>query len=207
MNRTSNHLSSALDAHNPSRSERILPFLLTMSLLAAPLMCLAQVPLLVTTFTNPTPAVPYFGYSAGMVGNDKVLISSFPGDMAEGMAYVFRTDGTLLTVYTNPTPPGGAGNDAFGFAVAPFGADRVLITAYRDGAGASAAGAAYLFDLNGTVQTTYTNPVPMPLANFGYSIAAVGSDRVLIGVRRDSSSVTNSGLAYLEPVPKSARIG
>jgi hypothetical protein len=194
MNRTSNHLASALSMHNRSGSERILPFLLTMILLAAPVMCLAQVPVPVTTFTNPSATLPFFGYQVEMVGGDKVLVSSFPGDIADGMGYLYGTNGTLLTTFTNPIQSIPPRNDAFGYPVAALGTDRVLIRAYRKSAGASAAGTAFLFDLNGAVLTAYTNPAPMAVANFGSAVATVGSDRVLIGAPREGGAgVTNTG--------------
>lgn len=64
---------------------------------------------------------------------------------------------TLLTVFTNPTPVTG---DYFGSSVVAVGADRVLIAAPWDNTGATWAGAAYLFSLNGALLTTFTNPTP-----------------------------------------------
>jgi len=108
------------------------------------------------------------------------------------VAYFFSPNRTLLPTFTNPTP---ATVDLFGYAVAGVGSDRVLIGAYQDNTGASDAGAAYLFNTNGTLLITFTNPTPVSGDYFGYAVAGVGSDRVLIGAYRDGAS--SAGAAYL----------
>jgi len=153
---------------------------------------------LLTTFTNPTPAdEDYFGYSVAAVGNDRVLIGAPLDDTGAdhaGAAYLFNTDGTPLTTFTNPTPASG---DSFGCSVAAVGNDRVLIGAYYDDTGAGRAGAAYLFNTNGTLLTAFINPTPASSDYFGYSVAAVGNDRVLIGACYDDTGANNAGAAYL----------
>ncbi len=137
---------------------------------------------LLTTFTNPNPAVGlYFGQSVTAVGSDRVLIG----------AYLFSTNGTLLTTFPNPTP---GANDNFGYSVAAVGSSRVLIGAYEDGTAGVQSGSAYLFSTNGTLLNTITNPAPAVGIYFGYSVAAVGSNRVIIGG-------LFPGLAYLFALP------
>ena len=77
------------------------------------------------------------------------------------------------------------------------GSDRVLIGAYLDDAGAQDAGAAYLFSTNGSLMQTFTNPAPTVGANFGTTVAAVGSDRVLIGALYETTDSIKAGAAYL----------
>jgi len=153
---------------------------------------------LLTTFTNPTPlAGDHFGSAVAGVGRDRVLIGALYDDTGAtdaGAAYLFSTDGTLLTTFTNPTP---ATDDRFGWSVAAVGSDRVLIGADFDDTGASAAGAAYLFSTNGTLLTTFTNPTPATDGRFGCAVAAVGSDRVLIGAYGDNTGAAGAGAAYL----------
>ncbi len=153
---------------------------------------------LLTTFTNPTPAIgDQFGNAVAAVGNDRVLIGALGDDtgaLSAGAAYLFSTNGTLLTTFTNPTP---AVSDNFGTAVAALGNDRVLISAPFDGTGVDNAGAAYLFRTNGTLLTTFTNPTPASFDFFGTALAAVGSDRVLIGAKGDNTGATSAGAAYL----------
>jgi hypothetical protein len=153
---------------------------------------------LVATFTNPAPAnSDYFGRSVAAVGSDKVVIGAPLDDLRAtdaGTAYLFSTNGALLTVFMNPTPAPG---DNFGLAVSGVGSDKVLIGAYQDSTGATAAGAAYLFGTNGTLITTFTNPTPSALDNFGISLAAVGSDQVLIAAYNDNTGAFHAGAVYL----------
>lgn len=152
---------------------------------------------LLVTFTNPAPtAQDNFGFSVAAVGNDRVLIGAFGDDtgaLDTGSAYLFRTNGTLLVTYTNPAP---ASSDSFGISVAA-GAGGVLIGAHQDDIGATNAGAVYLFNTNGLLLTTFTNPTPEVGDNFGISVAGLGEDRVLIGAHQDDAGETNAGAAYL----------
>jgi hypothetical protein len=153
---------------------------------------------LLTTFTNPTPATgDRFGFAVAALGRDRMLIGACQDDTDAadaGAAYLYSTNGALLTSFTNPTP---AADDYFGFSVIAVGNDRVLVGAWSDDTGARDAGAAYLFNTNGALLTIFTNPVPLPYDNFGYSLAASGNDRLLIGSVGDNSSVDNAGAAYL----------
>ena len=153
---------------------------------------------LVTTFNNPAPvANDYFGYAIAAVGANKVLIGAYGADTGAdgaGVAYLFSTNGTRLNTFTNPFPAAG---DSFGISVADLGSDKVLIGAYGDDTGEASAGVAYVFKSDGTLLATLTNPAPAVDDFFGYPVAAVGPDLVLIGANGDDSGATNSGTAYL----------
>jgi len=157
---------------------------------------------LLTTFTNPIPASDdNFGTALATVGSDGLLISAIDYGNAKGnggSAYLFDTNGTLLTSITNPTP---AASEFFGWSVAAVGRSRVLIGAFQDGTGAPYAGSAYLFSTNGTLLNTFTNPTPAAYDFFGYSVAAVGTDRIIIGGLRDDAGATDAGSAYLYALP------
>ncbi|NOS70599.1 MAG: hypothetical protein HOP33_11795 [Verrucomicrobia bacterium] len=154
---------------------------------------------LLTTLTNPVPAEGNsFGSALAAVGSDRVIIGA-PGSISgledSGEAYLFSTNGALLTTFTNPAP---AAFVNFGYSVAAMGSDRVLIGAWGDNTGGTAAGLAYLFSINGTLLTTFTNPSPADFELFGFQVAAVGSDRVLISANGDNSGATlDVGAAYL----------
>lgn len=155
---------------------------------------------LLTTFTNPAPvANDNFGSSVAAVGSDRVLISAvdYGGVRNGGRAYIFSTNGTLLTTITNPTP----GRTLFGSSVAAVGSSRVLIGAYQDNAGANQAGAAYLYSTSGTLLTTITNPTPANQDWFAYSVAAMGTDRVIIGAVWDDTGAPDAGSAYVYALP------
>lgn len=150
------------------------------------------------TIPNPTPAYSEaFGVSVAGLGTDGLLIGAAgdeTGAGAAGAVYLFNTNGTLLTTFTNPTP---ALAEYFGVSVAAMGTDRVLIGALNDNTGVSGSGAGYLFSTGGVLITTFTNPTPVALDEFGRSVAAVGSDRVLIGAPSDDTGAGNTGAAYL----------
>lgn len=152
---------------------------------------------LVTTFTKPIPAAGGFGLSVAAVGGNRILIGapySNTGATGAGAAYLFNTNGALLTTFTNPVPAPG---DNFGTSVAAVGNDRVLISAIDYGSANGTGGAAYLFSTNGTLLTTFPNPTPASGDYFGWSVAAVGSTRVLIGAYQDGAGAFQAGAAYL----------
>ena len=60
---------------------------------------------------------------------------------------------------------------------------------------------------NATLITTYTNPTPATVDFFGRSVAAVGSDRVLIGAYSDDTGETDAGAAYVFMIQPSLTIG
>jgi hypothetical protein len=136
---------------------------------------------LLVTFSNPeNQAYDEFGFSVVVFGNVRVLIGS--RSLGPGAAYLFSTNGTLLTTFTNPTP---ASLDYFGHSIAAVGADRVLVGAYQDDTATTNAGAVYLFNTNGTLLLTITNPTPAVGDNFGNRLAMLGNDRVVIGAPGD----------------------
>jgi hypothetical protein len=165
------------------------------------------------TFTNPTPqSGAWFGSSVAALGSDRVLIGA-PRDVSAaplgGAVYLFRTNGVLLTTFTNPSPAYSStgfdvlNGDWFGGSVAAVGTDRVLIGAHGNDApnGTRYSGTAYLFNTNGTLLATLTNPVPTYAGSFGGAVAAAGNDRFLIGAPAFGFGATNSGRAYLFSIP------
>jgi hypothetical protein len=67
----------------------------------------------------------------------------------------------------------------------------VLIGAYSI---STNTGAAYLFSINGTWLTSFTRPAS---PSFGVAVAAVGTDKVIIGADTDSIGGAYAGAAYL----------
>ena len=128
------------------------------------------------------------------IGNDKLLIGSpnaYPEPVPdwgaiEGAAFLYGTNGTLLRTFFNPSPEAVS---AFGYTVAVFGSDRVLI-----GGRNSLLDAVYLFDTNGTLLMTFTNPPPATSGFDPHPMAAVGTDRVLVG---EPVYGTNTGIVRL----------
>jgi hypothetical protein len=153
---------------------------------------------LLSTFSNPTAATNgYFGGSVAVVGNDRLLIGAIGHDTGApgaGAAYLINTSGELLTTFANLTP---ATNDWFGWSVSAMGTDGVLIGAFQDDTGAINSGAAYLFNTNGTLLTTFSNPTPSRDDAFGFAVTAVGNDMALIGAPSDDAAGMSAGAAYL----------
>jgi hypothetical protein len=154
---------------------------------------------LLATFLNPAPSYnTSFGESVAAVGTDRMLISLPTRQVAgnpAGVVDVFSTNGVLLLTITNPSPTRSANN--FGAAMATVGTDRVLIGATGNYTGATESGAAYLFAIDGTLLTTFTNPAPAAYDNFGYSVATLGTDRVLIGAAFKYFTFWPVGAVYL----------
>jgi hypothetical protein len=135
-----------------------------------------------------------FGYAVATVGTDKLLVGA-PGAMpafSQGVVYLYGTNGALLQTFLSPFPAG-----EFGAAVAALGEDRVLIGDYNVGLGAPNAGAVHLFGTNGTLLFTFTNPTPASMEWFGWSVAAMGMDKVLVGSPRALNGANIEGAAYL----------
>jgi hypothetical protein len=87
-----------------------------------------------------------------------------------------------------------AASDYFGCSVAGIGTNRIVIGASgKTIGGKSEVGQAYLYDAGGTLLATITNPVPAANDSFGYSVAGVGTNRIVIG----ASGKTIGGNAYV----------
>src|SRR5207245_1737589 len=109
----------------------------------------------------------YFGWSVAGVGGN-VLIGSIGttvnGRVNAGAVNLFDTSGNLLKTIHEPTPAVG---DEFGYSVAGVGS-YVLIGSPSSAVGATVnAGAAYLFDPNGNLLKTITEPTVITGDGFG----------------------------------------
>ncbi len=153
---------------------------------------------LLATFANPhASTTDYFGYALASVGDQQVLIGAYLEDggvLDSGRAYLFDTNGVLVTTIANPKP---AELDFFGFAVAGVGADHVLIGAFQADAGAKDAGTAYLFSKEGALLTTFVNPTPETGDSFGWSVAALTAELVVIAANQDNGATRHTGAAYV----------
>jgi hypothetical protein len=149
------------------------------------------------TYLSPTPATgDTLGFSVAGLGNNVLIGEPLDdtGAMDAGAVYLFDgATGALLRTFFNPSPGEG---DQFGFFVAAVG-NNVLVGAPFADAGATDAGAAYLFDgSTGALLQTFSNPTPAIGDQYGCRVAAVGS-KCLIGTPFDDTGATDSGVAYL----------
>ena len=168
-----------------------------MTWVMAPLLGVAQYATLITTFTNPSPTFVGngFGLSVNVAGVDRVLIGAPYArgtniNYRPGEAYLFSTNGTLLTTFRSPNP---ISDQDFGLSLCAVGPDRVLVGAPFSSAAANSEGIAYLFSTNGSLLNTITNPTGLRNL-FACSVAAVDTDRLLIG---SAFGTNQAGAAYL----------
>ena len=151
------------------------------------------------TFQKPVPQeYDYLGKAVAAVGSN-VLVGAPEDNTAgpnSGAAYLFNSSsGAVMQTFLNPTPQY---YDAVGEALAAVGSDKVLIGAKGDNTDGQRAGAAYLFNAGtGALLRTFPNPTPADFDEFGYSVAAVGADKVLIGAPYDDTGADDAGAAYL----------
>ena len=126
-------------------------------------------------------------------GNDDALGSD------AGAAYMFQYDGTNWVERQKLTAGDGAAGDAFGWGAAVSG-DTALVGSWKDDAGATDAGSAYIFEFDGTnwVETKKLAAGISAGAGDGFGVrTALDGDYALVGALWDDDKGTDSGSAYL----------
>ncbi|RKY68381.1 MAG: hypothetical protein DRP97_06385, partial [Candidatus Latescibacterota bacterium] len=128
----------------------------------------------------PTPADIVNGddFGKALAISNTVIVSGQPNDNTptdnEGSAYIFDTDGTLITKILASDP---ATSDNFGWAVSASDTKVVVGSPYSN---TNNAGSAYIYDVDGTFVTKIVSPAIVDNANFGYSVA-VSNTKIAIG--------------------------
>ncbi|MCI0694203.1 PKD domain-containing protein [candidate division KSB1 bacterium] len=159
---------------------------------------------LLQKFTDPFPSnSDQFGSAVAGLGNN-VLVGALFGDTPGtedniGAAYLYDgTAGGLPQIFLNPGPPPSA-SEQFGFSVAAFGSNILIVVgAPFDNQGATAAGAAYLFDgSTGSLLQTIFNPTPGIGDQFGFAVAAAGNNLIIGAPADDDAGASDAGSAYL----------
>ncbi len=150
-----------------------------------------------TTVTNPTPKYKdYFGAALARVGADRFIVGA-PGEISYtnyGFCCIYDSNGNQMLTITNPAPAAG---DGFGHAIAVLGNDRLVIAAYADEGLYIDTGSVYLYDTNGNLLVTVTNPAPTQWDHFGQSVAAIGTSRFVVCAMYDDTGAGEAGCAYL----------
>ena len=162
---------------------------------------------LTATIMNPAPAAEdFFGWSVAAVGTNQFVIGAYSKQIGTnveaGEAYLY-TNGVLAVTITNPAP---ASADCFGNSVAAVGPNQFVIGAWNMNLyGLSLVGQAYLYDTTGTLLATITDPAPAASDEFGWSVAAVGTNQFVIGASSKTiGGNTFVGQVYLYPTTASA---
>jgi hypothetical protein len=154
-----------------------------------------------TIMTNPSGLMEEnFGAAVTGIGNEWVVVGTpYAGSYigGRGTVFMFNTNGTLVRTLMNPTPDPADNLDSFGRSLAPFGSNALLVGAYDFYSWKVMPGTVYLLDTSGNSIKTFNNPVSGANGMFGGSIAALGSDRVLIGAALNTINGKKSGAAYL----------
>ncbi len=136
----------------------------------------------------------FFGGAIAASGEVLLIGSERDSDIVPfgGSAYIFRRTGSTWAQEAKLTPPDGAAQDRFGSMVALSG-DMAAVTAIDQDAGASGAGAVYVFVRSGSIwsfSTKLADPQPALGGRFGNAVGVSG-EWVVVG-----SNVTNRARVY-----------
>lgn len=150
----------------------------------------------ITVFSNPVPAAAdSFGEAVAAAGTNALIGAPFKDTPVAntGMAYLFSPSGVLLRSITNPVA---ILNDNFGQVVAS-GGTNLLVAARKAESSGTDSGIAYLFSPSGSRLATFTNNATATRDNFGYAVAALGSNLLIGAYSHDLPFQANAGRAYL----------
>lgn len=146
---------------------------------------------------NPSPGTTLDGDRFGLVvaATTNGFAVAAPYDGGHGTVYLYNYSGSAATLARAISETLQSTGDEFGRALAAVG-DNLLIGAPADDAGANNAGAAYLYDLNGNLLHTFTNPAPHENDRFGSAVAGDGA-LIAIGAANDDEGGGDAGAAHL----------
>jgi len=142
----------------------------------------------------------FFGFSVSLSG-DRLLVGADREDALgsnAGAAYVFDFDGTNWNETDKLLASDGSADDRFGTSVDLL-ADRLVVGAYLSDGAVVDAGAAYVFDFDGTDWSETARLAASDAGvgdRLGVSVSA-SDNRVLAGAYFDDDDGSNSGSAYV----------
>ena len=161
---------------------------------------------LLMTITNPIyNAAGHFGTAMCSIGatNQFIIAAAYQPFGAttnySGMLYIYDTTGAQIQAITNPVP---GTNAYFGYSVAAVGTNQFVTGEYGYAIGSKlAVGQAYLYTNSAantwTLAQTITNPQPAANDYFGYAVACVNTNQILIGAGGKTNGTVNSGKCFL----------
>jgi hypothetical protein len=135
-----------------------------------------------------------FGGAVATVG-DHVAIGA-PFDGSHGTVFIYAFDGMTATLAYTIAQTLSPSGDEFGRALAAVD-NRVLIGAPSHNLGANDAGAAFLYELDGTLVHTFTNPIPHANDRFGSALAANDSLIAIGAPDDDDAGPDDAGAVHL----------
>lgn len=149
---------------------------------------------------NPSPATgDQLGSSLAQIGADRLWVGAphkTAGSVTNaGAVCIFSGSGTLLRTVTNAASTSG---DAFGYAMAAAGGDRVAIgVPYSDPGAVANAGGVCLFNTAGVFIATIPNPAPQADDNFGLALASLQNGFAVGAAYDNPAGAENAGSVYL----------
>ena len=147
-------------------------------------------------FANDAATSDFFGWSVGLSGNT-IVASAYRDDSVRGSVYVFEGGGFNWIQKAKLVADDRASDDRFGYSVAISG-NRVVVGAYlADPFSIMNAGAAYIFDRNGTIWTQTQKLIANDAAandEFGFSVSIGADSTIAVGARGVNAS---RGAAYV----------
>jgi len=124
-----------------------------------------------------------------------------PGTLAPGTSHTLTLTGRatqpveLSTIINNPEP---YYLNQFGSRVVGLGSNRIVIAADMDNVGSKLyVGRVFVYDTNGVRLCTITNPTPQSAENFGSDVAALGTNRIVVGCPQEYVGSIPVGAAYI----------
>ena len=144
------------------------------------------------------------GRSAAFVGIDKIVVGDacswgLQNVESAGAAFLFDFDGNVLQAFDNPRP---ASLDSFGSSVA-FAAGRILIGGVQidDLDTGASTGAAYIYEVDGTLVTRVSDPEPHGGNWFGWNAGSMtlesGEEVFIIGSIFNSTTFSRAGKLFI----------
>jgi hypothetical protein len=158
------------------------------------------------TTIKPTISVGGDGFGASLDLEQDRLVVGAPylwvgSGNSEGLAFVYEPQAAVGAPWSQKavlSPPELTSVDMFGNDVALDG-DRIVVGAPQFDEPTFIGGAAFVYDLQGTVWTKTSTLAPAdlpPITYFGWGVDIEGS-RIVVGARSDSGAALGGGAAYL----------
>lgn len=146
------------------------------------------------------------GFGRVSISGNAVLVTAAKDDQADhddrhcnsGSAYIYRYDGSQWTEETKLTASDAKCHAAFGIS-GDIDGSTVIIGAYVDDEAGPNAGAAYIFNFNGSEWVEHQKLLPSDAQTshlFGISVAIL-DDLMVIGAPGDDDVAKNSGAAFV----------
>jgi len=135
-----------------------------------------------------------FGRSVA-VSDTRIVVGAPYEDTADadaGAAYIFDINGNQLAKIQASDAEA---DDAFGSAVA-VSDTRIVVGAWGEDTTASAAGSAYIFDINGNQLAKIQASDAQASDLFGMSVA-VSNTRIVVGAQAEDTTATDAGAVYI----------